>query len=70
MSVAEAKIEIGQTTEGLKTLKVVWEKAKEKGINMPIVDSLYKIIYEGEELNNSIQKVLGTDQLKDVEFSN
>ena len=37
---------------------------------MPIVDSLYKIIYEGEELNNSIQKVLGTDQLKDVEFSN
>ena len=37
---------------------------------MPIVDSLYKIIYEEEELNNSIQKVLGTDQLKDVEFPN
>ena len=68
LTVEEAKKEIGQTTEGLKTLKVVWEKAKERGVNMPIVDSLYKIIYEGEELNNSIQKVLGTDQLKDVEF--
>ena len=36
---------------------------------MPIVNSLYKIIYENEPLNGSIEKVIGTDQAKDVEFS-
>ena len=68
LTIEQAKKEIGQTTEGLKTLRVVWEKAKERRVNMPIVDSLYRIIYQGEALNNSIQKVLGTDELKDVEF--
>ena len=65
----EAQKEIGQTTEVLKTLKVVWDKAKEEGIEMPIVNSLYKIIYGKESLEGSIEKVLGTDQPKDVEFS-
>ena len=69
LTIDEAKKEIGQTTEGLKTLKVVWEKAKEEGIEMPIVNSLYKIIYGKESLDGSIAKVLGTDQPKDVEFS-
>ena len=66
--VDEAQKEIGQTTEGLKTLKVVWNKSKEEGVDMPIVNSLYKIIYENDPLENSIEKVLGTDQPKDVEF--
>ena len=67
--IEEAQKEIGQTTEGLKTLRVVWKKAKEEGIEMPIVNSLYKIIYGKESLEGSIEKVLGTDQPKDVEFS-
>ncbi len=66
--VDEAQKEIGQTTEGLKTLKVVWNKSKEEGVDMPIVNSLYKIIYKNEPLEGSIEKVLGTDQSKDVEF--
>ena len=68
-TIDEAQKEIGQTTEGLKTLKVIWDKAKEEGIEMPIVNSLYKIIYGKESLEGSIEKVLGTDQPKDVEFS-
>ena len=65
----EAKKEIGQTIEGLKTLKIVWNKSRKEGLDMPIVNSLYKIIYENEPLNGSIEKVIGTDQAKDVEFS-
>ena len=37
---------------------------------MPIVDSLYKIIYKGNSLDGSIQNVLGQDMIKDVEFIN
>ena len=65
----EATSQIGQTIEGLKTLKVVWSKSKELGVEMPIVNSLYQIIYKNEPLNGSVEKVLGTDQSKDVEFS-
>ena len=69
LSVESATHEIGQTVEGLKTLKVVKVLADERNINMPIVDSLYKIIYKGKDLNGSIHNILGEDQIKDVEFS-
>jgi len=68
LSVENATEEIGQTVEGLKTLKVVKVLSDERNINMPIVDSLYKIIYKGENLNGSIQNILGEDLIKDVEF--
>ena len=69
LTVESAKKKIGQTVEGLKTLKVVKTLSDERNINMPIVDSLYKIIYKGGNLNGSIQNILGEDLIKDVEFS-
>ena len=68
LSVEEAKKKIGQTIEGLKTLKVVINISDKHGVEMPIVDSLYKIIYKGTYLDGSIQNVLGQDMIKDVEF--
>ena len=68
MSVDDAKKQIGQTIEGLKTLKVVKIISDEHKVKMPIVDSLYKIIYKGNSLDGSIQNVLGQDMIKDVEF--
>ena len=69
LSSENATEKIGQTVEGLKTLKVIKALSDERNINMPIVDSLYKIIYKGENLNGSIQNILGEDMIKDVEFS-
>tara|TARA_Y100000590_G_scaffold259101_1_gene290778 strand:- start:1013 stop:2020 length:1008 start_codon:yes stop_codon:yes gene_type:complete len=68
LSPQSATNKIGQTVEGLKTLKVVKTLSDERKINMPIVDSLYKIIYKGENLDGSIQNILGEDLIKDVEF--
>ena len=70
LSVEEAKQRIGQTIEGLKTLKVVKNISDKHVVEMPIVDSLYKIIYKGTNLDGSIQNVLGQDMIKDVEFIN
>ena len=69
LSVEQSKQKIGQTIEGLKTLKVVKKISDEHNIEMPIVDSLYKIIYKGSNLQGSIQNVLGQDMIKDVEFN-
>tara|TARA_B000000475_G_scaffold170838_1_gene137446 strand:- start:380 stop:754 length:375 start_codon:yes stop_codon:yes gene_type:complete len=68
LSVEAAKQKIGQTIEGLKTLKVVKNIADDHKVEMPIVDSLYKIIYKGSNLDGAIQNVLGQDRVKDVEF--
>ena len=68
LSVKSATDKIGQTVEGLKTLKAVKVISDERNINMPIVDSLYKIIYKGKNLDGSIQNILGEDLVKDVEF--
>tara|TARA_B100001093_G_scaffold434839_1_gene432490 strand:- start:1573 stop:2580 length:1008 start_codon:yes stop_codon:yes gene_type:complete len=67
-TVEEAKEKIGQTIEGLKTLKVVKNISDKHKVEMPIVDSLYKIIYKSSKLDGSIRNVLGQDMLKDVEF--
>jgi glycerol-3-phosphate dehydrogenase (NAD(P)+) len=67
-TVEQAKEKIGQTIEGLKTLKVVKNISDEQNVEMPIVDSLYKIIYKSSKLDGSIQNVLGQDMSKDVEF--
>ena len=68
LSVDKAKQKIGQTIEGLKTLRVVKNLSDKNQVEMPIVDSLYKIIYKGDSLDGSIQNVLGQDMIKDVEF--
>ena len=67
-SVKEALTEIGQTAEGIQTIKVVWKEAQNQGVEMPIVNSLYKIIFEGVPLGKSMKKVLGINEVKDVEF--
>lgn len=35
-----------KTVEGVRTAKIVHEVAKEKGIEMPIVNEIYKVLYE------------------------
>ena len=49
-SVKEALTEIGQTAEGIQTIKVVWKEAQNQGVEMPIVNSLYKIKREFNRL--------------------
>ena len=46
-TVEEAQDEIQQVVEGVKAAKAVHEVAQKLGIEMPIVDQVYRILYEG-----------------------
>ena len=46
LNLEDAQDKIGQTVEGIRTLNIVWEQANKLGVNMPIVNSLYKIIFK------------------------
>lgn len=50
--------EIGQVAEGVKTVLVIKRIAEERGLNLPICEEVYKIIYEGEDPRNSLKRLL------------
>jgi glycerol-3-phosphate dehydrogenase (NAD(P)+) len=69
MSLKEAKAEVGQVAEGARTLEVVYLEAKKMDVSMPMVDSLYKILYEDSSSDELIQDLLDHPNEVDVEFT-
>ncbi|MDH5444421.1 MAG: NAD(P)-dependent glycerol-3-phosphate dehydrogenase [Gammaproteobacteria bacterium] len=57
----EATKEIGQVTEGLHTAKEIYTLAKQKGVDMPITEQVYRVLYEGLSPNDSVQALLSRD---------
>lgn len=68
-SLEQAIKEVGQTAEGVNTLKQVKEKADELGVYMPLVNALYRVIYEHESIRNIIASLMVSEQALDVEFA-
>ncbi|MBL4794005.1 MAG: NAD(P)H-dependent glycerol-3-phosphate dehydrogenase [Pseudomonadales bacterium] len=65
----EASEVIGQTAEGINTIKMVKEKADELNVYMPIASALYQIIFEQQPLQTVIQDLMLGDHAHDVEFA-
>lgn len=56
---AKKAMEINKDTiEGLYTIKVIYEISKSENIDMPIIKSLYELIYEGKELFSVIDEIM------------
>ena len=69
MNLIEAKDSVGQVAEGARTLEVVFLEAKKMNVSMPMVDSLYKILYEKSSSDKLIQDLLDHPNEVDVEFT-
>ncbi|MEE9409203.1 MAG: NAD(P)H-dependent glycerol-3-phosphate dehydrogenase [Polaribacter sp.] len=50
--------EMNEVAEGVKTTKVVMELAKEYKIDMPITEEIYKVLYEGNNVNDAFKGLL------------
>ena len=48
MSVAEARVEIGQEVEGVVTAQAVRTLSQRLGVEMPISEQVYRVLYEGQ----------------------
>ncbi|MAY01494.1 MAG: NAD(P)H-dependent glycerol-3-phosphate dehydrogenase [Gammaproteobacteria bacterium] len=60
--------ELGQVAEGVNTLKLVVDKAASIGVEMPLAQALYEIIYNNQDIEHIINSVLLEEQGLDVEF--
>tara|TARA_B100000214_G_scaffold152785_1_gene109395 strand:- start:1252 stop:2262 length:1011 start_codon:yes stop_codon:yes gene_type:complete len=68
MDLNEAKEDIGQVAEGIRTLDVIKNESSELDIKMPLVESLYNIIYEGGQPHALISDLVKNPHEVDVEF--
>jgi glycerol-3-phosphate dehydrogenase (NAD(P)+) len=50
--------EMDEVAEGVKTAKVVMQLAKEYNIDMPISEEIYKVLYEGNTVNDAFKGLL------------
>ena len=50
--------EMAEVAEGVKTTKVVMELAKEYKLDMPIATSVYRVLYEGDTVNDAFRGLL------------
>lgn len=68
MTLEQAIEQIGQTAEGVNTLKLVKEKADEKNIYMPLANGLYNILFGGSTIAQELETLMGSALNSDVEF--
>ena len=60
--------ELGQVAEGVNTLKLVKQRADQLDIYMPLVQSLYGVIYEGLTIAEAVATMMSGEINQDVEF--
>lgn len=57
-AVAELKAEIGQEIEGILSARLIWQLARRVGVEMPIVDQVYALLYEGVSPQEAVRNLL------------
>ncbi|GMQ45237.1 NAD(P)H-dependent glycerol-3-phosphate dehydrogenase [Vibrio sp. 10N] len=57
-----AQTEIGQVVEGYRNTKEVWLLSQRMGVEMPIVDQIYQVLYQGKDARLAAQDLLARDK--------
>ncbi|EOV1173653.1 NAD(P)H-dependent glycerol-3-phosphate dehydrogenase [Vibrio fluvialis] len=57
-----AQQEIGQVVEGYRNTKEVWLLAQRMGVEMPIVEQIYQVLYQGKDARMAAQDLLARDK--------
>jgi len=58
LSLAQAQKEIGQVIEGIKATKVAYKVGKEFQLALPIVEQLYRVLYEGGDPHAAVYQFM------------
>jgi glycerol-3-phosphate dehydrogenase (NAD(P)+) len=62
LTVEQAVAEVGKTVEGMHAAREVLLRAQQAGIEMPIVEQVCKILFEGYDPRESVQALLCREQ--------
>jgi len=67
LTVEQAVAEVGKTVEGMYAAREVLMRAKQVGVEMPIVEQVCKILFEGFDPRKSVQELLCREQKAEAE---
>lgn len=62
-----AQEEIGQVVEGVRTSREVWNLARRNGVEMPITEQTYRVLYEDRSPRDAVHALLIRDQKPEFE---
>lgn len=61
LSLDDLSSKINMVVEGIPTTRSVYEIAKEKNIDMPITNELYKVLFENKKTSQSVKDLMNRD---------
>jgi len=62
LSVEQARKEIGQEVEGIPTTLEIHQKARQLGVDMPITEQTYRVLYQGLSPESAVKALLERSQ--------
>ena len=62
LGVDKAMDSIGQVVEGYRNTKEVYLLAQRSGIEMPICEQIYQVLYENKDVKEAAMALLGREQ--------
>jgi glycerol-3-phosphate dehydrogenase (NAD(P)+) len=60
--------EMQMVAEGVKTASSAWRLAQRQGVDMPILEQIYKVLYEDKPCQEAVMSLLTRDQKEEMEF--
>ena len=66
-SAQEAMQEVGAVVEGYYAAKSAYELGKQQGIDMPITEAAYKVLYEGADVKEAVKSLLSRQRKAESE---
>ncbi len=61
-TVEQAQVEIGQVVEGYRNTKEVYLLSKRVGVEMPITEQIYQVLYQGKDVKDAAMSLLGREK--------
>jgi len=69
LSLEQALDDLGKLAEGVNTLRIVEERAREIGVYMPLATGLRRVLFDAEDLGAVVTELMTGGQPVDVEFA-
>jgi glycerol-3-phosphate dehydrogenase (NAD(P)+) len=64
----EIVAEMEMVAEGVKTTKSAWNLARREGVEMPILEQVYQVIYEDLDCDEAVKALLARSLKEEIEF--
>lgn len=67
MTTEQAQEQVKMVVEGVKTCRAAYELAQKVGVEMPIVEQAYKVLFEGMKATDAVKNLMGRDKKHESE---